>query len=210
MTMLHTLRKIIQDEALLQYNGMLIDVTQLITDARARILSNVAGINARRDAWIAHTDFKHALIGGGSVGALAEVWNELQRAAGGMGRISELLQEQPAIAAPAHPLALPVPLRGEIRFEQVSFHYPQRDDAPALHGFDLHVCDVTAAYFPLLGCFGSCRFDVFGAAGGKSCQGDQCREEEFFHVLSVVLVKNIALKGKGRKKSLLLSSHIQN
>lgn len=78
------------------------------------------------------------------------------------------------------------------------------------HGFDLHVCDVTAAHFPLLGCFGSCRFDVFGAAGGKSCQGDQCREEEFFHVLSVVLVKNIALKGKGRKKSLLLSSHIQN
>jgi len=47
---------------------MLIDVTQLITDARSRILSNVAGINARRDAWIAHTDFKHALIGGGSVG----------------------------------------------------------------------------------------------------------------------------------------------
>ena len=62
------LRKIIQDEALLQYNGMLIDVTQLITDARGRILSNVAAINARRDAWIAHTDFKHALIGGGSVG----------------------------------------------------------------------------------------------------------------------------------------------
>ncbi len=62
------LRKIIQDEAQLQYNGMLIDVTQLIVDARARILSNVAGINARRDFWIAHTDFKHALIGGGSVG----------------------------------------------------------------------------------------------------------------------------------------------
>ncbi len=62
------LRKIIQDEALLQYNGMLIDVTQLIADARGRILSNVAGINARRDVWIAHTDFKHALIGGGSGG----------------------------------------------------------------------------------------------------------------------------------------------
>ena len=43
----------------------------------------------------------YALIGGGSVGALAEVWNELQRAAGGMGRISELLQEQPAIARAA-------------------------------------------------------------------------------------------------------------
>ena len=81
----------------------------------------------------------YALIGGGSVGALAEVWNELQRAAGGMGRISELLQEQPAIAAPVQPVALPLPLRGEIDFERVEFHYPQREDAPALHGFDLHV-----------------------------------------------------------------------
>jgi outer membrane protein TolC len=62
------LRKIIQDEALLQYNGMLTDVTELIVDARSRILSNVAAINARRDFWIAHTDFKHALIGGGSGG----------------------------------------------------------------------------------------------------------------------------------------------
>lgn len=62
------LRKIIQDESLLQYSGMLIDVTELIADARARILSNVAAINARRDFWIAHTDFKHALIGGGSGG----------------------------------------------------------------------------------------------------------------------------------------------
>ncbi|WP_374318681.1 ABC transporter transmembrane domain-containing protein [Pseudoxanthomonas kaohsiungensis] len=81
----------------------------------------------------------YALIGGGSVGALAEVWNELQRAAGGMGRISELLHEQPQVATPARPVALPAPLRGEIRFEEVVFHYPERPDAPALNGFDLHV-----------------------------------------------------------------------
>lgn len=81
----------------------------------------------------------YALIGGGSVGALAEVWNELQRAAGGMGRIRELLEETPAIAAPAHPQALPVPVRGEIVFDDVTFHYPQRPDAPALEGFSLHV-----------------------------------------------------------------------
>jgi outer membrane protein TolC len=62
------LRKIIQEQSLLQYSGMLNDVTDLITDARSRILSNVAAINARRDFWIAHTDFKHALIGGGSGG----------------------------------------------------------------------------------------------------------------------------------------------
>ena len=81
----------------------------------------------------------YALIGGGSVGALAEVWNELQRAAGGMGRIAELLQEQPGVRAPAAPQALPLPLRGDIRFDNVVFHYPQRPTQAALEGFSLHV-----------------------------------------------------------------------
>ncbi|MFI8717678.1 ABC transporter transmembrane domain-containing protein [Stenotrophomonas sp. NPDC077464] len=81
----------------------------------------------------------YALIGGGSVGALAEVWNELQRASGGMGRIAELLQEDVEITSPADPQPLPQPLRGDIRFQDVVFHYPQRPDAPALDHFDLHV-----------------------------------------------------------------------
>jgi ATP-binding cassette subfamily B protein len=81
----------------------------------------------------------YALIGGGSVGALAEVWNELQRASGGMGRIAELLQEDVEITAPAHPTPLPQPLRGDIRFEDVVFHYPQRPDTAALDHVDLHV-----------------------------------------------------------------------
>ena len=81
----------------------------------------------------------YALIAGGSVGALAEVWNELQRAAGGMGRISELLNETSAITAPASPRTLPRPIRGEIRFDDVTFHYPMREDLPALEAFSLHV-----------------------------------------------------------------------
>lgn len=81
----------------------------------------------------------YALIGGGSVGALAEVWNELQRAAGGMGRIAELLNETPTIRAPAAPRRLPAPVKGEIRFDKVSFHYPSRPDLPALDDFDLTV-----------------------------------------------------------------------
>ena len=81
----------------------------------------------------------YALFGGGSVAALAEVWNELQKAAGGMGRINELLQETPAIVAPAHPRGLPRPVRGEIVFDAVRFHYPQRPDAPALDDFSLRV-----------------------------------------------------------------------
>ncbi|HEY9255803.1 MAG TPA: ABC transporter transmembrane domain-containing protein [Stenotrophomonas sp.] len=81
----------------------------------------------------------YALIGGGSVGALAEVWNELQRASGGMGRIAELLEEQPQLSVPATPAVLPQPLRGEIRFDDVVFRYPQRPDQAALDGFSLHV-----------------------------------------------------------------------
>ena len=81
----------------------------------------------------------YALIGGGSVGALAEVWNELQRAAGGMGRIAELLNETPTIRAPTAPRRLPTPVKGEIRFDNVSFHYPSRPDLPALDDFDLTV-----------------------------------------------------------------------
>ena len=81
----------------------------------------------------------YALFGGGSVAALAEVWNELQKAAGGMGRINELLEESPAIVAPAQPNALPKPVRGEIAFDAVTFHYPQRPDTAALVDFSLRV-----------------------------------------------------------------------
>jgi outer membrane protein TolC len=62
------LRKTIQDEAILQTSGMLIDVNQLIVDARARILSNIDAINAQRDFWMAATDLSAALIGGGMGG----------------------------------------------------------------------------------------------------------------------------------------------
>ncbi len=81
----------------------------------------------------------YALIGGGSVGALAEVWNELQRAAGGMGRISELLTEQSAVVAPTQPQRLPQPVRGELAFDDVTFHYPMRPALPALDAFNLRV-----------------------------------------------------------------------
>ncbi len=81
----------------------------------------------------------YAIFAGGSVAALTETWNELQRAAGGMSRIGELMQETPGIVAPAHPTRLPQPLRGEIALDAVSFHYPMRPDLPALEDFRLRV-----------------------------------------------------------------------
>ncbi len=81
----------------------------------------------------------YALFGGGSVAALAEVWNELQRAAGGMSRIGELMEETPMIIAPMHAVRLPSPLHGEVRLDRVVFHYPMRPEMPALEDFNLHV-----------------------------------------------------------------------
>ncbi len=81
----------------------------------------------------------YAIFAGGSVAALTETWNELQRAAGGMSRIGELMQETSGIVAPAHPTRLPQPLRGEIALHAVNFHYPMRPDLPALKDFGLRV-----------------------------------------------------------------------
>jgi ATP-binding cassette subfamily B protein len=71
--------------------------------------------------------------------SLSEMWGEVQRAAGAMERLVELQRAEPHIVAPRDPLPLPVPGRGEIRFERVSFRYPSRPDTPALAGFDLAV-----------------------------------------------------------------------
>jgi ATP-binding cassette subfamily B protein len=81
----------------------------------------------------------YAVIVSGSAAALIEQWGEVQRAAGAMERLVELLHAQPAIAAPAHPQALPARARGALRFETVGFNYPSRPDTPALDGFDLAI-----------------------------------------------------------------------
>ena len=81
----------------------------------------------------------YAAIVAGSVGALSEVWGDLQRATGATERLMEILATRPAIRAPARPVPLPEPARGAIDFERVSFRYPARPDAPALADFDLSV-----------------------------------------------------------------------
>jgi ATP-binding cassette, subfamily B, bacterial len=81
----------------------------------------------------------YALFVGSSAAALTEMWGEIQRAAGAMERLSELLQATPAISAPARPAELPKRLRGVIRFDNVTFHYPSRPLHAALDNFSLEV-----------------------------------------------------------------------
>jgi ATP-binding cassette subfamily B protein len=61
------------------------------------------------------------------------------RGAGAAGRLNELMLEQPDIAPPARPIALPSPPRGALAFQQVSFRYPSRPDSPALVDFSLTI-----------------------------------------------------------------------
>ena len=76
---------------------------------------------------------------GSSAAALTEMWAEVQRTAGAMERLSELLEARPTICAPLHPVDLPVRVTGAMRFDNVSFHYPSRPDSAALANFNLDV-----------------------------------------------------------------------
>jgi ATP-binding cassette subfamily B protein len=81
----------------------------------------------------------YAVMVAGAVGALSEIWGELQRAAGATERLVELLNTDDAVQDPVHPVALPRPVRGEIGFEAVTFRYPARPETSALNGVTLLV-----------------------------------------------------------------------
>ena len=81
----------------------------------------------------------YAIMVASSVGALSELWGELQRAAGATERLGELLATEDAMRDPAEPLLLPRPVRGAIGFQDVTFHYPSRSDVSALEGVTLTI-----------------------------------------------------------------------
>jgi len=76
----------------------------------------------------------------GSSGAmLSEMWGEVQRAAGAMERLIELLEAKPSICAPENPLIMPTPSRGRIGFDAVNFRYPSRPDELAIKDFSFTI-----------------------------------------------------------------------
>ena len=92
----------------------------------------------------------YAVIAASSLGQLSEVWGEIQLAAGAAERISELLDEVPQISAPPYPVAFPATPKGQVKFADVTFHYPTRLNATALNnvGFIARPGEVTAIVGP--------------------------------------------------------------
>ena len=92
----------------------------------------------------------YAVIAASSLGQLSEVWGEIQLAAGAAERISELLDETPKISSPPNPVAFPATPKGEVKFSDVSFHYPTRINIAALNkvNFTARPGEVTAIVGP--------------------------------------------------------------
>jgi ATP-binding cassette subfamily B protein len=83
--------------------------------------------------------FVYALYVGTAAASLTEMWGEVQRAAGAMERLAELLAARPTIAAPAVPAVLPARVAGNIAFEHVIFSYPSRLETRALNDYSLEI-----------------------------------------------------------------------
>jgi ATP-binding cassette subfamily B protein len=80
-----------------------------------------------------------AVFGAGALGQLSEVWNEVSQAAGAAGRIGEIMAVKPRIVAPAQPLKLAKPVRGDLSFLNVSFAYPGREDDSVLRDVSFRI-----------------------------------------------------------------------
>ena len=80
-----------------------------------------------------------AILAAGNGAMLSEVWGDVLKASGATERLAQILAETPEIAAPPSPVALPTPGRGAIRFDRVSFSYPETVDRSALRDFSLEV-----------------------------------------------------------------------
>jgi len=81
----------------------------------------------------------YAVFASGALGSLSEVGGEIAAASGAAERLFEILSIKPAILAPAHPLKLPLPARGEAAFENVEFSYATRTNVSALKAVSFRV-----------------------------------------------------------------------
>jgi len=84
----------------------------------------------------------YAVVTAGAIGAITEVWGDLQRAAGATERLMELLHEKSPVVETNNALQLPVFNNNEgvgIEFDCINFSYPSRPETLALKNFSLKI-----------------------------------------------------------------------
>jgi ATP-binding cassette subfamily B protein len=102
----------------------------------------------------------YAIFAAGALGALSEIWGELQLAAGAAERLTELLVEESDVQSPDNPQALPNPALGTAAFDNVSFAYPTRPKDRALHGLSLEI--KSGETVAIVGASGAGKSTIFG------------------------------------------------
>ncbi|WP_341760093.1 ABC transporter transmembrane domain-containing protein [Candidatus Endowatersipora endosymbiont of Watersipora subatra] len=104
----------------------------------------------------------YSVFAAGSMGALSEVWGELNQITGAAERLSELLTTPSDITIPAAPIPLPFPPLGHLRFDNVSFSYPNRSGHRIIDGLTFSVS--SGETLALVGSSGSGKSTVFALA----------------------------------------------
>ncbi len=101
----------------------------------------------------------YAFIVATSAAGLSEVWGDVQRAAGALERLMELLHAMPTILASSDPKPLSKNDRHGIDFSNVSFHYPSRPQSNALKNFSMSIA--AGETVALVGASGAGKSTVF-------------------------------------------------
>jgi ATP-binding cassette subfamily B protein len=81
----------------------------------------------------------YAVMVAGGVGAMSEIWGEIQRAAGATERLVELLEAEDTVLDAKNAAPIPTPVNGRVGLENITFHYPARPGVAALDGVTLTI-----------------------------------------------------------------------
>ncbi|WP_394131400.1 ABC transporter transmembrane domain-containing protein [Shewanella maritima] len=81
----------------------------------------------------------YAVMVAGSVATISEVYSEIQQALGAAERLADLINTPVDIPSPAHPVPFTKPMTGEVKINQLDFHYPSEVDSNAIDGLNLHI-----------------------------------------------------------------------
>ena len=101
----------------------------------------------------------YATLVAGSTTAIGEVWSDVQRAAGAMERLLDILDSRPAITSPDASRPFPASANHHLVLDRVSFNYPSRPGQLALGGLSLDISP--AETLALVGPSGAGKSTVF-------------------------------------------------